>query len=272
VHGPRITHRTSISLLSLDLLSGTLFRPVDNNGVLYECALQLLESDVLLSSTVEDAKRTGNGVKLSIKQGDTRYIIRARRVLYTAGPSLDNLAPFHPDKKETATFSKWIKGAEFVGILKAPCLPENYSITYLPSAAVPADQLAIKDWPYSLRLDSTGPTGQGLFRTIFGANYTVSPDTFTKIVLQSIKNTQEAGTVASDCNAEFKALSDHSRPGWPQSAEQLRAGFVQDLYALQGYKGMWYTGYAWGAQYSSTVWALTDTVLEKLLVDLKSQS
>lgn len=251
-------------------MSGTLFRPVENNGVLYERALELLKPDVLLSSIVQDAERTGNGVKLLIKQGDTSYIIRARRVLYTAGPSLENLAPFHPDNKETATFSKWIKGAEFVGILKAPCLPENHSITFLPSAAVPADQLAIKDWPYSLRLDSTGPPGQGFFRVIFGANYTVSPDTFKNLVLESIKDIQNAGTVAADCEAEFKALSDHSRPWWPQSAEQLRAGFVQDLYTLQGYRDMWYTGYAWGAQYSSTVWAFTDTILEKLMKDLKS--
>jgi hypothetical protein len=260
------------NLLNSDFLSGTLFRPIGNNGILYERALELLKPDVLLSSTVQDAKRAANGVELSVKQGDTNYIIKARRVLYTAGPSLENLAPFHPDEKETATFSKWLKGSEFVGVLKAPCLPENYSITYLPSAAVPADQLAIKDWPYSLRLDSTGPPSQGLFRVIFGANYTVSPDEFTSLVLNSIKDIQEAGTVPASCEAEFKALSEHSRPWWPQSAEQLQAGFVQDLYALQGYKDMWYSGYAWGAHYSSMVWAFTDTVLERLLGDLKSES
>jgi hypothetical protein len=254
------------------LLSGTLFKPIDNNGILYERALGLLKPDVLLSSTVQDAKRTANGVELSVKQGDINYLIKARRVLYTAGPSLENLAPFHLDAKEMAVFSKWIQVAEFVAVLKASCLPENYSITYLPSAAVPADQLAIKDWPYSLRLDSTGPPGQGLFRVIFGANHTVSRDEFTSLVLKSVKDIQDAGTVASNCEAEFKALSDHSRPWWPQSADQLRAGFVQDLYSLQGYENMWYTGYAWGAQYSSTVWAFTDTVLEKLLVDLKHGS
>lgn len=269
---PGISYCKRTNLLSLDFLSGTLFKPIDNNGVLYERALELLKPDVLLSSTVQDAMRTANGVELSVKQGDTKYVIKARRVLYTAGPSLDNLAPFHPDEKETAIFSKWIPGAEFVAVLEASCLPENYSITYLPSAAVPADQLAIKDWPYSLRLDSTGPPGQGLFRVIFGANYTVTKDEFTRLVLKSVKDIQNAGTVPSNCDAEFKALSDHSRPSWPQSAEQLRAGFVQDLYDLQGYNDMWYTGYAWGAQYSSTVWAFTDTVLEKMLGDLTDGS
>ena len=266
----RLSFAGGLSLLFLGLLSGTLFRPVGNNGVLYERALELLKPDVLLLSTVHDVKRTRNGIRLSIKQDDTSYIIKARRVLYTAGPSLENLASFHLDNKETAAFSNWIKEANFVGILKAPCLPENYSITYLPSAAVPADKLAIKDWSHSLRLDSTGPAGQGLFRVVFGANYTISPEAFTNIVLESVKGIQDAGTVPADCEAEFKALSDHSRPWWPRSAERFRAGFVQDLYALQGYRNTWYTGYAWGAQYSSTVWAFTDTVLERLIKDMKS--
>jgi hypothetical protein len=54
-------------LLGLDLLVGTLFKPIDNNGVLYERALELLKPDALLSSAVQDAKRTANGVELSVK-------------------------------------------------------------------------------------------------------------------------------------------------------------------------------------------------------------
>jgi len=229
----RLSLAEGISLLLIDLLKGTLFRPVGNNGVLYERVLELLKPDVLLSSTVHDVKPARDGMRLLIKQGDISYIIKARRILYTAGPSLENLAPFHLDNKETAAFSNWLTESNFVGILKASCLPENYSIAYLPSAAVPADQLAIKDWPYSLRLDSTGSVGQGLFRVVFGANYTVSPDAFTSIVLESVKQMQDVGTVDADCEAEFKAISDHSRPWWPRSAKRFRAGFVQDLYALQ---------------------------------------
>ncbi|EDU51022.1 NAD-binding-8 multi-domain protein [Pyrenophora tritici-repentis] len=254
-----------------DLLQGSLFQPLDNNGVLYERALALLKSDVLLSSTVKDTKRTSNGVELLVKQGDVEYIIKARRVLFTAGPSLKNLAPFHPDSKEKAPFSTWTTDAELVGIVKAPCLPENYSFTYLPSSVVPSNQLSIKDWPYSLSLESTGPSGLGLFRVIFGANYTLSVDRFKNLTKASIGKLQDAGTVAGKCDAEFKAVADHTRPLWKQSAETLRAGFVQDLYALQGYRSMWYTGYAWAEQYSSPIWGFTDTVLSRLLKDLEAE-
>ncbi|RMZ66970.1 amine oxidase [Pyrenophora seminiperda CCB06] len=255
---------------NIDIIDGTLFQPIDNNGLLYQRALALLRSDVLLSSFVQDAKRTSNGVELSVKQGDTEYTIKARRVLYTAGPSLENLAPFHPDSKETAVFSNWTSGAEFVGVIKAPCIPENYSITYLPSAVVPSNQFALKDWPYSLRLDSTGPSGQGLFRVVFGANYTLSEAGFKDLTMKSIEKLHSAGTIAGTCATEFKAVSNHTRPQWKETAAILKKGFVQDLYGLQGYKSMWYTGYAWAVPYSSTIWAFTDTVLDRLLVDLKS--
>ena len=217
-----------------------------------------------------NVKRTPNGVELSVTQGNAKYVIKARRVLYTAGPSLKNLAPFHLDSKETAAFSAWAEGGELVGVVKAPCLPENYSITYLPPTIVPSNQLSLKDWPYSLRLDSTGPSGLGLFRVVFGANYTLTVDEIKDLTTKSIKKLQEVGTIAGKCATEFKAVSDHTRPHWKQSAEQLRAGFVQKLYALQGYRNIWYTGYAWAVPYSSTVWAFTDTVLERLLEDLKA--
>jgi hypothetical protein len=250
-------------------LAGTLFRPEGYNGLVYERALELLRRDVLLSSTVHETKRTPNGVELSIKQGDINYLVKARRVLYTAPPSISNLAPFYPDDKETSVFSTFTVDSELVGVVKAICLPENYSITYLPSAAVPSNQLALKDWPYSLRLDSTGPSGLGLFRVVFGANYTLTGDEFKELVTKSVQDIQDAGTITTKCDAEFKAISDHTRALWKQSAEQLQNGLVQDLYALQGYRSIWYTGYAWSAPYTSTVWAFTDTVLEKLLADLE---
>jgi hypothetical protein len=78
-------------ILLLDLLAGTLFRPEGYNSLVYERALELLRRDVLLFSTIHDTRRTSNGVELLIKQDDTDYLIKARRVLYTAPPSIDNV-------------------------------------------------------------------------------------------------------------------------------------------------------------------------------------
>jgi hypothetical protein len=75
--------------------------------------------------------------------------------------------------------------------------------------------------------------------------------------------------VAGQCNVNFEALSDHSRPMWQQTADQIEAGFVQDLNALQDYHGMYYSGSAWSAPYTSLIWANTDILLSLMLKALK---
>jgi len=255
--------------LTRQVASNSLVVPVGSNSLVYQKALDLLKDDVLLSSSVQTAKRTANGVQLVVKQGAKTYQINAKRILYTAPPSLSALAPYKLDKKEKAVFSQGSDEAEFIGVAKIRCIAENSSVSYLPSAVVPDKQLYLKDWPYSLRLDSTGPLELGLFRVVFGADYLLSADAVKQLVTASVQRLQAAGTVTGQCNVEFKALSDHTRPQWYLTAEQMKAGFMTDLYSLQGHLSTWYTGYAWAAPYSSTVWAFTDTVLPKLLADIR---
>jgi predicted NAD/FAD-binding protein len=258
--------------LTRQVLDNQLLLPGGSNSLVYQRALNLLGSDVLLSSTVHKVQRTSTGAQILVRQGRQEYQINAKRILFTAPPSLSVLAPYDLDEKETDVFSQWDITGEIIGVAKIPCIPENTSVSYIPSAAVPANQVALKDWPYQLRLDSTGPAGLGLFRVIFGANYTLSVDEVKQKVAMSVQQLQDAGTVTGNCSVEFKATSDHTRPVWKQSAEQLKDGFVQKLYSLQGHRATWYTGSVWGAPYSSTVWAYTDTVLPKLVVDLTGKN
>lgn len=253
-----------------DVVNNSLFAPVGSNSLLYQRALDLLKSDILLSSKVESAKRTTEGVELEVKQGDTRYLIKARRILFTAAPTLSNLSPFGIDQKEQAVFSQFSVNSEYIGIARIPCVPENTTTSFLPEAAAPANQLALKDWPYALRFDSTGPVGLGYFRLVFGANYTVSVSELRSLISKSVKKLNNAGTIPNSCDLDYKSFSDHTRAHWRLSAAQLKSGFVQDLYSLQGYRGVWYVGYAWSAPYSSTVWAFVDTLLPKLLADLRA--
>ncbi|KAH9864097.1 hypothetical protein J1614_010030 [Plenodomus biglobosus] len=254
--------------LTRDMLSNSLFRPVGSNSLLYERALALLEPDVLLSSTVQDVTRTSDGAELLVKQGSTEYLVKARRVLFAAPPSLSNLAPFHPDDKEKAVFEQWAEGGEYVGVAKIGCLPEGVSVSFLPASAAPSNYLALKDYPYNLRLDSTGPAGSNLFRVLFGANFTLTAQIFRDLVASSVQKLRDAGTVTGTCETDFQAVSNHSRPMWKQSAGQIQGGFVQDLYGLQGHRGVWYVGYAWSAPYSSTIWGFAESVLARLVSDV----
>jgi len=254
--------------LTKQVIDNSLVVPVGSNSLVYQRALALLKEDVLLSSTVRSAKRTPEGTQLLVKQGSKSYVINAKRILYTAPPNPSVLAPYDLDETEKAILTQGHVEGEFIGVARIPCLAENTSINYFPAAAAPANHLNLRDYPFALRLDSTGPSGLGLFRVIAGANFTLTAEELRANVTAAVQRLSTAGTISGNCSVEFKALSDHTRLQWYIKKEQLEAGFIRDLYALQGYRGTWWTGYAFAAPYSSTVWAFTDAVVQKLVADL----
>ncbi|KAH7379200.1 hypothetical protein DE146DRAFT_307294 [Phaeosphaeria sp. MPI-PUGE-AT-0046c] len=256
--------------LTRQFLSSELLRPIGSNSVLYQRALALLGPDVLLSSSVQNVERTASGAVLSVKSGAQSYRINAKRILFTAAPSLTNLAPYGLDSKEIDVFDKWAISGEWIGIAKISCLPENATINFLPNTVELNDQFALRDYPYHLRLDSTGPNGLGLFRVILGANITLTADDMKRLTKENVARLQSAGTVNGTCEVDFRAMSDHTRPLWiGVNRDEMEDGFVQQLYSLQGLKGMFYSGASFAAPYSSTIWEYTDTVLPKLLADLR---
>lgn len=73
--------------------SGSGMLPVSgNNGELYDKALDILGSDVLLSTTVVDTKRSYNNsdIRLVVQSGSKRKLIKASKLLITIPPLLSN--------------------------------------------------------------------------------------------------------------------------------------------------------------------------------------
>jgi hypothetical protein len=265
-----IRHLTTFNLMrsfgvevTREFINNTWIRPVGSNNLVYDRALALLKSDVLLQSSVQSAKRSANGVQLTVQQGAKTLIVNAKRILYTAPPSESALAPYALDEQERSVFSQGTIQGEWVGVVQTWCLAENTSVIFVPGAAAPNNQLSLKDYPWSLHMDNTGPLGANMFAFSFGANYTLTAEEVRETVSDAA---QRAGN--GSCTVTFRALSDHTRPHWYTSGEALEAGFMTDLFELQGHASTWYTGYAWAAPYSSTVWAFTDTVLERMLAGM----
>jgi len=253
------------------LLDGSLVVPVGSNSLLYQRAYDLLKKDVYLESTIKETARSRSGVRVVVNTKDGDVLIKAKRALWTPYPG-GNLKNFDEDSKERGVFNTWDHvWQSFIGVLHIPCIPENYSIAYITKTAVPSDHLSTRDYNFTVRFDSTGPSGQGLFRVLFSTNYTTSLDGAKEVITQSIQKAVTAGSLNStgDCPIEFKAFAVHNVNYWPLGKKIIENGFVQKLYALQGYRSTWYTGRSWGAVYSSSVWTFTDTVLERLLKGLK---
>lgn len=256
------------------LLDGTFFAPVGSNSLVYQRAYDLLKPDVFLSTSLIETERDTSCVRLVVKNKDGEHLIKAKRVVYTPAPSrVSNLERFDEDRKETEVFNPWVYTWSFVGIAKIPCIPENYSVAYIAPAAVPDDHVAVREMPYTLRFDSTGPIGLGLFRVLFAANYSFTHDEAKEFAAKKVQQVVDAGTLnfTGECKVDYQAFVDHNSVLWPQTAEALKDGFVQKLYELEGYRSTWWTGERWSAGYSSGVWAFTETVMERLLKDIKKQ-
>jgi hypothetical protein len=107
--------------LTRQVAAGELVAPIVSNSLVYQRALALLGKDVLLSSTVVEVNRTFTHSELLVKQGDTEYLVKTKRILFAAPPSLSALQPYHLDERETAVFSKFASGGEYVGVAKITC-------------------------------------------------------------------------------------------------------------------------------------------------------
>jgi hypothetical protein len=254
--------------LTRNVLDSSLFVPVGSNSLLYQRAHALLKEDVYLESTIKDAERDDKGVHMVIETKDGEVLIKAKKALWSPYPSHGvNLKNFDEDEKEKEIFAPWITSWSYVGVIKVPCIPENHSIDYIAPNAVPSDWLSIRDNPYTLRLDSTGPTGLGLFRVLFSSNYAVTADEAKGVINRDIHRVLTGGALnkTESCEVEYKDFADHTGVMWPQGEEALKEGFVQKLYSLQGYRSTWWIGRSWCGYYSSSVWAFADTVLERML-------
>jgi hypothetical protein len=248
------------------VLNGTLFQPVGSNSLLYERVYELLKHNVLLESRVVEAQRSDEGIELMVRtQDNEKTLVKAKKVLFTGAPGLANLQGFGLDEKEKDVLGKLQSTWSFAGVAKIPCIPENYSISYIPSTVIPSNHLAVRDYSYTLRFDSTGPSGLGLFRVLLASNYSLTHAGAKQLATENVQKLVSTRSVnyTGDCVPEYKAFVDHNSVIWPSDAGDIEDGFVQNLYALQGHRSTWWVGEIWGAHYTSGVWAFVDTVLER---------
>ncbi|KAE9371745.1 hypothetical protein N431DRAFT_317650, partial [Stipitochalara longipes BDJ] len=247
-------------------LNNTFFDPAPfNNSLLYGDAERLLGEDVVLTSTVVEANRSEHGVSLVVENLQTgkKTLVFAKRLLVASQPSIDNLAVLGIDEQEKAVFSTWSYGTVYTAVLKTNLIPDNTSVAFV----TPANSTTAQK-PYSFTITWNGASGY--FWIIFFSTETNLSENDAKEAIVAEMNTLYDGGAfppigSSTPNSEVVAISNHSTVTWGQSVDQLKAGFVQDLYALQGHKDTWYTGGLWCPDYSSNVWAFTDTILPKLL-------
>jgi hypothetical protein len=118
------------------------------------------------------------------------------------------------------------------------------------------------------RIDYLGGTVDLFELTAVGTSQYTAQD-MEALIGQSIDTMIQAGTLpASNGTLSFSKFADHGHMHARVSAADLRAGFIQKLYALQGRHNTWYTGAAFSAGFSTVVWEFNKVLLPKVIAGL----
>ncbi|KAK5651913.1 hypothetical protein OQA88_11572 [Cercophora sp. LCS_1] len=256
----------------LNLIAG--FVPSSRrNQDLYDKILTFLGHDVFLSTTVTSSVRSRNTITLTVKNsitGETTRIV-AKRLLFTIPPTSENTNPFGLDAAEKETLGQFKYSTSYVGIVSHPALPRDSALINIPSAAQPTNYAsAIPKAPFMARFDNYA--NSPYYRVMAAGDSSLTETQAKGVVTDAFERMVEAGTLNKTEPAEalkFEYFQGHGMLNAYVTDKELRDGFMARLNGLQGRGGMWYTGAAWSVHITTSLWVFTDTVLPRLVRDLK---
>jgi hypothetical protein len=242
------------------------------NIALYEAIQTRLGKDVLYSTTVQQSLRTIIGHTLWVKDSTTgkNTIIIARKLLLAIEPTQANMEPFNLDPVEQFVLTKFKASRVHVGIVAHPSLPRGGSVINVPAAASPTNWLALPKPNFNVRFDWMG-SDSDLFRVMLVGDENFDQAAAQQAVRDSFAKLVEAGTLPATATVdpgeelEIRVWADHGAMHLHVDAGELREGFIQKLYALQGRRETWWTGGAFSVQFQSILWAFDDLLIPKML-------
>lgn len=246
------------------------FVPTSRRNIdLYEAVQARLGDDVLLNSVVTQSLRTSIGHTLWVKDSlNKKYmLVVARKLLIAIEPTEQNMAPFGLDIIEQGVFSKFRHTRVHAGIVSHPSLPKGGSVINEPAAAAPNNYLELPELNFNVRFDHMGADSD-LWRVMLVGKPEFDADKAQALVREGLGKLIEKGTLPETEvveKLEVRAWADHGAMHMNVEAEELRKGFIQKLYALQGKRGTWWTGAAFAVQFQSILWAFDDVLIPKML-------
>ncbi|KAK2035724.1 amine oxidase [Colletotrichum somersetense] len=241
------------------------FVPVSlRNQDIYDAIAKLLGDDVLYSSTAVKTTRTDEGVEVLVKGARTKStLIRAKKLIISFEPTLDNLNGIDLDEQETSVFEKWKRSTVYAGVVSHPSLRDGSAYTNNN----PDNWLSLPHAPF---VDGFSSLGTGNFRVLVSAEGNIDTCKAKKMVTVSFEQLSAADTLASPDSQDLnvKYFVNHGAMHLHVDPSELKAGFIAKLYALQGRRSTFFTGGAWTAQFSTILWEFNNQfVLPMLLAD-----
>lgn len=247
----------------------TSFSPSSGrNQDLYDAISEFLGDKVYYNTRAIDSTRSDNGVVVTVRNlvSGQVTIINGKKLLIAIEPVARKLAAFDLDRHEEEVFSKLHFAREYTAIVSNPSLPTNYSVINLPSAASDNNFKAYPDYNFTSSFGCVDYDSD-LFRVIMVGDEQLGPEDAKVLVQRDFKTLVESGILAASnqTGLTFEAFSEHGPMHDSVSAEDLQAGFIQDLLGLQGLRSTWYTGAAFSSNYQTVLWQYNEILLPQML-------
>ncbi|KAE8389064.1 hypothetical protein BDV23DRAFT_173378 [Aspergillus alliaceus] len=242
------------------LLGGGYITPKNGMFELYSKASKILSSDIIYQSTVTETERSESGVKVVVQSANgARKLIKAKNLLITFVPIMESLKGFDLSTNEATLFKKWDWVNYYVAVLKSTGVPNAVTVMNTDPDNTPGN-LPLPPFQWSLQY--LGADGYLASKVV--ANRTFTQEQAKKLIISDIRRMGTAGTYPGG-DPEIVAFGDHTPTTLSVSNADIRDGFYKKLYALQGSKNTFYTGLAFCSDYSSMLWAYTETVVEQMI-------
>jgi NAD(P)-binding Rossmann-like domain len=224
-------------------------------SALYGAATAELAEDVLFGASVDSVRREGRSkITVRARTASGSYQIRAKRLLFTAPPLLQNFTGFDLDCKELPVILRFQAHAYWTGVLAIDGLPPGVSL--VNRAADALYNLGPVPGVYSV-----GPSAvPGLYNVKYGSTSVLSDAAVKDQIVADLGRVVLPGGGRPVVNgfAIFKSHSPYSLVASPQA---IRRGFYRDLQALQGHNDTYYAGAALETHSSAAIWAFLEAQL-----------
>lgn len=245
------------------LQTGFLTTANHDNSELYEKAQATLSAAqaLLLSSHIVATQRgdTSDGyAKIVVSTPSGRKLIRAKKILLTIPPTLNNLHNFDLDVTERSLFSQFSTSGYYTGLLRNSGIPDNISVTNTGANT-------LYNLPALPGIYTIIPTGvPGLQQVLYGSPTQLSDQNVKDDIIASVRRLRKAGTLPTT-TPDFAVFSSHSPFEFTVSSEAIQAGFYGKLNALQAHRQVFYSGAAFHTHDSSLLWQFIEGLLPQVV-------
>ncbi|KAJ6278390.1 hypothetical protein J3E71DRAFT_183784 [Bipolaris maydis] len=241
---------------------------VMNNSLLYQkitAELQASNSLLLSSRVIKTARvsKIDGNVRVLVQTPKGTRLVIAKKILITAPPTADNLAPLDTSGDELKLFNQFTSVNYFTTIVKN-AFPVNSTVLNLALDR----PYAIPPMPAIINIQATvNPSYTQIFYgTKFGQSITLDQ---AKAAIMADLNRYRAANGITGPEPEFVVASAHNPYNLVAGVEATRNGFYKNLYGLQSKRNTFWTSATFRAHDSSAIWAYTSrSVLPALLASL----